>query len=68
MSALSSGVVYEIAYIPRGLWMELNGCSFQSMAGETGEVIIDLYNHDKPSKSGLIIKGIIIRPKELNRS
>ncbi|XP_048420458.1 lectin-like [Pyrus x bretschneideri] len=59
---------YSLLKKPRGLWMELNGGSFQSMAGETGEVIIDLYNHDKPSKSGLIIKGIIIRPKELNRS
>ncbi|CAN6570768.1 hypothetical protein ACFX13_025537 [Malus domestica] len=54
---------YSLLEKPRGVWMELVGGSFQSMARETGEVIFDFYNHDTPSKSGLIIKGIIIRPK-----
>ncbi|KAF3450869.1 hypothetical protein FNV43_RR06958 [Rhamnella rubrinervis] len=48
---------------PRGEWIELNGGSFQ--AQENGEVWFDLYEHGGHWKSGLIIKGIIIRPKKL---
>ncbi|KAM5578804.1 lectin [Rosa sericea] len=98
MSELSSGVVYEIAYIvkltkegfgwefpvtlklkvpegreqkrqysllekPLGEWIELIGGSFQAKEGETREVWFDICEHGGHWKSGLILKGIIIRPK-----
>ncbi|KAK9923164.1 hypothetical protein M0R45_031596 [Rubus argutus] len=98
MSELSSGVVYEIAYIvkltngasgwelpitlklrhpdgkeqirqqsllhkPRGEWMELSGGTFKVNQEETGEFWFDLYEHGGHWKTGLIVKGIIAKPK-----
>ena len=48
---------------PRGDWIELNGGSFRTQ--ESGEVCFDLYEHGGHWKNGLLIKGIIIRPKKL---
>ncbi|KAA8520323.1 hypothetical protein F0562_014579 [Nyssa sinensis] len=48
---------------PRGKWIELNVGNFESQDGETREVCFDLYEHGGHWKSGLIIKGAILRPK-----
>lgn len=96
MSEMSSGVVYETAYMvkltnggygwelpitllikltdgksclkiqeiqAKDQWIELVGSRFEAKEGEAGEVCFDLYEHGGHWKSGLIVKGIIIRPK-----
>uniref|UniRef100_A0A5B7B4V9 Protein PHLOEM PROTEIN 2-LIKE A1-like n=1 Tax=Davidia involucrata TaxID=16924 RepID=A0A5B7B4V9_DAVIN len=50
---------------PRGQWIELNVGNFQSQDGENREVCFDLYEHGGHWKSGLVIKGAILRPKNL---
>ncbi|XP_015871395.2 protein PHLOEM PROTEIN 2-LIKE A1 [Ziziphus jujuba] len=48
---------------PRGDWIELNGGSFQTNKEGPRDVWFTLYEHGGHWKKGLIIKGIIIRPK-----
>ncbi|KAL5715246.1 hypothetical protein ACHQM5_017091 [Ranunculus cassubicifolius] len=48
---------------PRGEWIELNVGNFLAQDGESREVCFDVYDHGGHWKSGLIIKGAIIRPK-----
>ncbi|CAB4272779.1 unnamed protein product [Prunus armeniaca] len=57
MSEMSSGVVYEIAYMAKDQWIELVGSRFEAKEGEAGEVCFDLYEHGGHWKSGLIVKG-----------
>ncbi|XP_075644128.1 protein PHLOEM PROTEIN 2-LIKE A1-like [Castanea sativa] len=49
---------------PRKQWMELDVGNFQSKDGESGEVCFDLFEHGGHWKTGLIIKGAILRPKQ----
>lgn len=49
---------------PRKQWMELNVGNFQSKDRESGEVGFDLFEHGGHWKTGLIIKGAILRPKQ----
>ncbi|KAE8037270.1 hypothetical protein FH972_009871 [Carpinus fangiana] len=51
---------------PRRQWMELNVGNFQTKNGESGEVGFDIYQHGGHWKKGLIIKGAIFRPKQMN--
>nr|XP_011467106.1 PREDICTED: protein PHLOEM PROTEIN 2-LIKE A1-like [Fragaria vesca subsp. vesca] len=48
---------------PRGEWMELSGGTFLTNQEETGEFWFDLCEHGGHWKTGLIIKGIIAKPK-----
>lgn len=48
---------------PRGEWIELNVGSFQTVKGKTGEVCFGLCEHRGHWKTGLIIKGAIIRAR-----
>lgn len=48
---------------PRGEWIELNVGSFQPVKGKTGEVCFGLCEHRGHWKTGLIIKGAIIRAR-----
>jgi hypothetical protein len=49
---------------PRKQWIELNVGNFESKDGESGEVGFDLFEHGDHWKSGLIVKGAILRPKK----
>ncbi|KAJ0013694.1 hypothetical protein Pint_20835 [Pistacia integerrima] len=48
---------------PRGEWMELNLGKFLTENGEQNEVCFDLFEHGGHWKTGLVIKGAILRPK-----
>ncbi|KAK9272460.1 hypothetical protein L1049_002833 [Liquidambar formosana] len=48
---------------PRGEWIELNVGNFRVEDGENGEVNFDLMEHGGHWKTGLLIKSVIIRPK-----
>lgn len=47
---------------PKGQWTELNMGNVFAEGGETGEINFDIYEHGGHWKTGLIIKGVIIRP------
>ncbi|TXG66478.1 hypothetical protein EZV62_007753 [Acer yangbiense] len=48
---------------PRGKWIELNVGNFLTRTGETREVCFDIYQHGGHWKTGLIIRGAILRPQ-----
>uniref|UniRef100_A0A1D1ZCW7 Protein PHLOEM PROTEIN 2-LIKE A1 n=1 Tax=Anthurium amnicola TaxID=1678845 RepID=A0A1D1ZCW7_9ARAE len=49
---------------PRGEWIELIVGELKATAASAGEIAISLFEHDDGAwKSGLIVKGIFIRPK-----
>ncbi|KAH1074558.1 hypothetical protein J1N35_026886 [Gossypium stocksii] len=56
---------------PRGQWMELNVGSFHTPDNEddeTGEVCFDFYQHGGHWKSGLVVRGAILRPRKPEQS
>jgi hypothetical protein len=50
---------------PRRQWIELNVGNFQRKKGELGEVGFRICEHGGHWKRGLIIKGAVIRPKQM---
>ncbi|KAK3198274.1 hypothetical protein Dsin_021689 [Dipteronia sinensis] len=48
----------------RGKWIELNVGNSLTQSGETREVCFDIYQHEGHWKTGLIIRGAILRPKD----
>ncbi|XVF56730.1 hypothetical protein PTKIN_Ptkin06aG0143700 [Pterospermum kingtungense] len=71
--SLPNGRVQErqvsLLHKPRGVWMELNVgnfCTEEEINGDTGdtrEVCFDLYEHGNHWKTGLVIRGAILRRK-----
>ncbi|XP_040993328.1 lectin-like [Juglans microcarpa x Juglans regia] len=49
---------------PRGEWIELSVGCFKLKNGESGEVGFDIMEHGGHWKSGLIIRGAILRPSQ----
>ena len=49
---------------PRKEWFQLNVGNFQSKDGESGEICFSIFEHGGNWKTGLIIKGAILRPKK----
>ena len=49
---------------PRKEWFQLNVGNFQSKDGESGEICFSIFEHGGHWKTGLIIKGAILRPKK----
>ncbi|XP_074568712.1 protein PHLOEM PROTEIN 2-LIKE A1-like [Curcuma longa] len=49
---------------PKGQWIELKVCEFVTPQKPNGEVEISLFEHGGHWKNGLIVKGVLIRPKK----
>lgn len=47
---------------PKGEWFELNLGNVYAVDNENGEVCFDFFEHGGHWKTGLLIRGVIIKP------